>query len=156
MTRRTSLRFAVAALALSGLTLAACGEDADDDANTEPGGPRTIEIEMRDNSFTPDEVEVQAGETVRFVFENQGEIDHEAFIGDEAAQDEHEMEMSEGGDTGDGGMEHGDDGEEGGITVEPGESGELTHTFREGDELLIGCHEPGHYEAGMIVTIDMR
>ena len=38
-------------------------------------------------------------------------------------------------------------------TVEPDETGEITHTFAEGDRLLIGCHEPGHYEAGMHGTI---
>jgi uncharacterized cupredoxin-like copper-binding protein len=44
---------------------------------------------------------------------------------------------------------------EGGITVEPGERGELTYTFQAGDELLIGCHEPGHYAGGMKITIDV-
>lgn len=54
-------------------------------------------------------------------------------------------------------MDHEGDDEagEGGITVEPGGTGELTHTFREGDELLAGCHQPGHYEAGMRVAINM-
>jgi uncharacterized cupredoxin-like copper-binding protein len=39
--------------------------------------------------------------------------------------------------------------------VEAGESGEMTYTFRAGDELLIGCHEPDHYEAGMKVTVNV-
>ena len=39
------------------------------------------------------------------------------------------------------------------ITVEPGSSGEITHTFTESGTILIGCHEPGHWEAGMKSTI---
>ncbi|MFP5327780.1 MAG: plastocyanin/azurin family copper-binding protein [Acidimicrobiia bacterium] len=140
--------------AAAALLLAACG---DDDADTTGGSEtRTIEIEMRDIEFSPDEVQVDAGETVRFVFRNAGAVMHDAFIGDEAAQDEHEMEMQEA-NGGDDGMDHeaAEDDGEGGITVEPGETGELTHTFREGDELLIGCHQPGHYEAGMVVTVNV-
>jgi uncharacterized cupredoxin-like copper-binding protein len=39
------------------------------------------------------------------------------------------------------------------ITVEPGKLGSLTHTFKAGDGLAIGCHEPGHYAAGMKLAI---
>lgn len=141
-----------ALLAVGVLLLAACGGDDDASTTGSSSGTRTIEIEMRDIEFSPDAVEVEAGETVRFVFHNKGEVVHDAFIGDEAAQDEHEMEMQEG--DGDAGMDHGGDADkEGGITVEPGESGELTHTFEAGDEVLIGCHQPGHYDAGMKVTV---
>jgi uncharacterized cupredoxin-like copper-binding protein len=150
---RNPIRFTTALFAVAVLTLAACGDDDTD--STAGSGTRTIEIEMRDIEFSPDEVQVEPGETVQFVFHNRGAIVHDAFIGDEAAQEEHEMEMRGG----DGGMdmdaEGHDDGGEGGITVEPGETGELTHTFREGDELLIGCHEEGHYEAGMRITINV-
>ena len=155
---RTTTRLAVAALAVGALTLAACGDD-DTTAGTE-SSPRTVEIDMRDIEFSPDQVDVQAGETVRFVFHNKGAVTHDAFIGDEAAQDDHEMEMrGEGGmsDMGDeGGEGHDSMGDEGGITVMPGETGEITHTFtEEGDDLLIGCHEEGHYGAGMRTMIDM-
>lgn len=44
---------------------------------------------------------------------------------------------------------------EDGVTVEPGDTGELTYTFSEGDELLIGCHQEGHYEAGMKVMVNV-
>lgn len=142
-----------ALLAIVGLTLAACGDDSDD--TTAGTGTRTIEIEMRDIEFSPDTVQVEAGETVRFVFHNVGEVAHDAFIGDDAAQDDHEMEMR--GD--DGGMDMNDGGSsdagENGITVDPGDTDELTYTFSEGDELLIGCHQEGHYAAGMKVMVNM-
>ncbi len=41
------------------------------------------------------------------------------------------------------------------VTVEPGQTGSITTTFGESDSLMIGCHEPGHWEAGMKATIDM-
>ena len=109
---------------------------------------RVINVAMRDIAFDPAAVDVKAGETVRFVFHNEGQIRHDAFIGDEAAQAEHEKEMQEAGSDGKDG--HGDGH---GITVDPGDSGSLTHTFKAGDVLVIGCHEVGHYAAGMKVAI---
>ena len=158
---RTTTRLAVAALATGALTLAACGDD-DTTAGTE-SSPRTVEIDMRDIEFSPDEVDAEAGETIRFVFHNKGDLIHDAFIGDEAAQDDHEMEMRDEGEMSDmsdmsdeGGEGHDSMGDEGGITVMPGETGEITHTFtEEDDDLLIGCHEEGHYAAGMRIMINM-
>ena len=71
---------------------------------------------------------------------------HDAFIGDEAAQAEHEQEMRDGGS-----MHHG--GDDKGVTVKPGKTASLTHTFKGGETLLIGCHQAGHYQAGMKVNV---
>ena len=150
---RTTTRSVFAALVVATLTLAACGDD-DTTAGT-ASAPRTMEIEMRDIAFSPDEIDVQAGETIRFVFHNKGAVAHDAFIGDEAAQDDHEMEMREMGGMGDSDGGHDATDDEGGITVMPGETGEITHTFSEGDNLLIGCHEEGHYAGGMRIMINM-
>jgi uncharacterized cupredoxin-like copper-binding protein len=109
---------------------------------------RVVDVTMRDIAYDPAAVTVKAGETVRFVFHNAGAIRHDAFIGDEAAQAEHEKEMRESGsDKMDG--KHGAHG----ITVDPGDIGSLTHTFKAGDTLVIGCHEVGHYVAGMKITV---
>lgn len=64
--------------------------------------------------FQPAQVTFRAGETVRFEITNAGAIVHEFMIGDEAAQEEFEKEMSEGD-----GMAHDGDA---GVSVEPGES----------------------------------
>ena len=134
-------------LAALSLAAAACGGDDDDTSAGAGGGDeRTIEITMDDIEFDPASIEVTTGETIRFVFENKGEVDHDAFIGDAEAQADHEDEMSEME-----GMDHG--GGDEGITVEPGETGELTYTFEESASVEIGCHQPGHYEAGMKVDV---
>ncbi len=134
----------VVLVALS-LMVAACG-----DSGGSADGTRTIDIDMRDTAYSPDHVTVHAGEAVRFVFHNQGAVAHDAFLGDEQAQMDHESTMGSTGTMGD--MGHGDSDA---ITVEPGETGTLTHTFQSGDEVVIGCHETGHYAAGMKLTIDV-
>ena len=40
--------------------------------------------------------------------------------------------------------------------IEPGETKELTWHFTEGGEVLIGCHVPGHYAAGMKAEISVE
>lgn len=138
------------------------GEEDHDDGEDEefgfgePGDPaaadRTIEIDMLDTlRFEPDSVDVQAGETITFVLTNSGAIAHEFLIGDEEFQEEHAEEMAEMMD--EGAAEHGDT--PNGLEVGPGETAELTWTFTEEGELLYGCHEPGHYQGGMVGTINV-
>lgn len=107
---------------------------------------REVSVRMTDElRFEPDALTVAAGETVRFVIHNAGASDHEFLIGDEAAQAEFAAEMVENHDDTHAG--------EAGIALGPGESGEFTYTFDEPGELLIGCHEPGHYDGGMVGRI---
>ncbi len=92
----------------------------------------------------PATMTVPAGVPITFVVTNAGAIDHEFYLGDEAAQAEHEQEMSMGG------MMHGDPA---GIAVEPGQTDELTFTFPEPGSTLAGCHVTGHYGGGMKASI---
>jgi uncharacterized cupredoxin-like copper-binding protein len=132
-------------VALSLLTAACGGGRAGGEAGGEEG--RVIQVEMVDNAFNPANLNVSSGETVTFQFINNGSLAHEAFIGDEEAQEEHReaMRNNSGG--------HNAHGSEEGIIVEPGDTAELSYTFEEDGQILIGCHEPGHYEAGMKSTI---
>ena len=133
------------------VVLAGCGGD---DAPT-GGEARQIEIDMVDNAYSPDTVEVDRGEQITFVFSNEGTVLHEAYVGTADDQEAHEAEMA--GD--DSGMDHDMDdmGSSGSsaIEVEPGDSGELTYTFADAGEYLIGCHQPGHYEDGMRLTVEI-
>ena len=49
-----------------------------------------------------------------------------------------------------GGMGHD---EPDGVAVEPGATEMLEYTFEEAGEILAGCHEAGHYEAGMVTSM---
>lgn len=93
------------------------------------------------NGFTPETLSVQEGETIRFVFANRDTVFHEALFADEETQDRH-------------GQHHaGGHGEAARVEVSPGQSAELAYSFERAGSLLIGCHEPGHWEAGMKAVI---
>jgi uncharacterized cupredoxin-like copper-binding protein len=59
-------------------------------AQARPAGPRTIEIRLHHSRFEPSTIEVEDGETLRFVIGNTDPIDHEFIVGDEGVQDRHE------------------------------------------------------------------
>ena len=146
--------WAVLGLAIS-TVLAACGGGS---STTASGS--TIKIAMKDIAFDPTTVQVRRGDTVSFEFKNTGAVVHEAFIGDQAAQDSHAMEMSAGGmsstdSMGEHGGGHGAEGSEM-VTVDPGKTGTLSYTFATAGTFIIGCHQPGHYEAGMKVTVTVQ
>jgi uncharacterized cupredoxin-like copper-binding protein len=126
------------------LTVAACG--GGHSAHSAEGA-RTIDIDMRDNDFSSASLQVKAGEQVQFVFHNKGAVAHDAFIGDEAAQAAHEVEMRASSS----GTEHGHDSDA--VTVEPGQTATLSHTFADAGVTIIGCHELNHYALGMRIRV---
>jgi uncharacterized cupredoxin-like copper-binding protein len=157
------LRFSTALVVIA-VALAACGDDATtttmddhhhDDETTfafgEPGhaedADRVIELVTNDVlRFEPDSFEVALGDTVTFRVTNDGLAAHDFTLGDQATQEEHGAMMAEMTD-----MSTHD--EPNAIVVQVGETKELTWTFTVAGEVLIGCHQPGHYEAGMLATI---
>ena len=90
--------------------------------------------------FEPDPITVKAGVEVSFVVKNDGAAVHEFFVGTEEEQAEHAAEMAMGD------MGHGHDNA---LSLKGGETGTLKMTFAKPGSLLVGCHEHGHYEAGM-------
>ena len=105
---------------------------------------RTVEIIATDDfRFDPAELAVEEDETITFRVVNQGVLPHEFTLGDEATQAEHEEEMAEME-----GMTMPAD-EPNSIGLAPGEAKEITWRFTEPGTVLIGCHTPGHYAAGM-------
>lgn len=144
------------------ITLSACGGGTAEVASQTDGeasaAPRVVQVEMVDHSFSaPALGEVTVGETITFEFVNKGTVDHEAFIGDAAEQLAYAEEMEKVAAAHAGDSAHGDDGHddhpEGSLHLAPGESGKVTYTFEEAEEIEIACYEPGHYEAGMRLTI---
>lgn len=151
---------ALALVLASAVTLAACGGDGGSDpVGGSADAPRTIEVTMTDMAFTPSELDVTVGETATFVFRNDGAVRHEAVFGTLAEQEAHHTEMAEMGGAHDG-MEEGTMPHEEmtdlhSVVVEPGETIELIHTFDAAGSMMVGCHEPGHWEAGMKMDIDV-
>ena len=152
---------AVALFGALSLTAAACGSGGKDVAT--PGDDGVIEVTMLDNRYEPDELRVKAGEKVKFRFENDGAVVHEAYIADEDAQQAHAREMNPTSDTpghdmdmdtGASPTEPGDGSAEP-LRVEPGKSGTIERTFDQPGTFLIGCHEPGHWESGMRASIEV-
>lgn len=107
---------------------------------------QTIEVKLTDAlKIEPAEMSVRAGQPVKFVVTNSGATDHEFYLGDAAAQDEHDKEMMSMG-----GMMHDDPN---GIALKAGETKELTYTFATAGPFLAGCHVNQHYAAGMKASI---
>ncbi len=122
------------------LALTACSGAASD-------AVRTVEVTMTDDlRYNPAELSVGAGETVRFVVRNAGANVHEFLIGTPHEQAVFAEEMADG---------HGGGHAAGaGVSVEPGATAEFTFSFTADDrDLLVGCHQPGHYEGGMVAPV---
>ena len=117
-------------------------------ASPSPGASaavQRIEVKLTDAlKMEPAEMQVKAGQPVTFVVTNSGAIDHEFYLGDEAAQAEEERLMQSGQMV----MDSPE-----GISLKPGETKELTYTFDRTGQILAGCHVAGHYPAGMKATI---
>lgn len=146
------------AVAGSALILTACGVDANDAVGPSavagtPSSPRTVEVAMTGLAFEPSNIEVSEGETIRFVFANEDPVRHEAVLGDEAVQEEHEAEMADMGGMDMSGMDMGGADEPPSVVVEPATSGELVVTFDQAGKTVIGCHEPGHWTGGMRMDV---
>jgi uncharacterized cupredoxin-like copper-binding protein len=144
MPMKKTLTLAIAAA----LVAAACGTAADD-LPTDLGsdGIRVVAVTMSEFHFSPAVVEVEQGETVRFVVTNDGVADHEFELSNDAAIEEH---LEGGHDEHDEGLEDMDMADK--LSLAPGETGELTVTF-DGEDGWVVCLIPGHYEAGMRMEI---
>ena len=104
---------------------------------------RTIRVEMSDQMrFSPAEITVKRGETVRFVPMNEGQVPHEMVLGTMDELKEHAALMRKFPN-----MEHD---EPNMAHVAPGKSGEMGWRFTKAGTFYYGCLQPGHFEAGMV------
>ena len=111
---------------------------------------RSIDVRMDDQMrFTPANIDVRAGETIRFVVHNAGHTTHEMVLGSDAEIQAHAQAMKLGQAHQDG-HSHGTGAA---ITVPAGQKGELVVKFDQATTLQMACLIPGHYEAGMRGTI---
>lgn len=152
----------------------AAGEHGGGHSNAagEPGkaseAARTLTIDMTDNRYSTEEITVKAGETVRFLIRNTGELVHEFNIGTPVMHKAHQKEMMMmvdhgvleadkinhdkmkmdmgGGRT----MEHNDPNS---ALLEPGKRKEIVWKFSKAGTYEFACNVPGHYDAGMVGEI---
>lgn len=86
-------------------------------------------------------VEIKAGDIVRFVVTNTGQIDHEFSIGNDKEHEAHREMMKQMPN-----MVH-QDGTT--ISLKPNETKELTWQFSKKGSVVFACNIPSHFEAGM-------
>jgi uncharacterized cupredoxin-like copper-binding protein len=116
----------------------------------DPSGVVVVEVALEEFAFAPGAVTVPAGRPVLFRVTNTGAVDHELVVGDAHVQEEAEEAMaSSSSSSSNHGSQDGHEGDVPSIHLGPGESGELAATFDEPGRLLLGCHVPGHWAAGM-------
>lgn len=133
---------------------------------------RTVEVTMYDNYYQPEEITVQAGETVRFVVTNRGQLVHEFNLGTAAMHAAHQDEMQMMVDHGvlhadridhqaaqhmQATMGHGMHKDPNSVLLEPGQTGEVVWSFPNDASVDVefACNVPGHYDAGMQGEIEL-
>jgi uncharacterized cupredoxin-like copper-binding protein len=102
---------------------------------------RTVRIETRENDYSVKQIQVKAGETIRFVVTNVSYEPHEFGIASPQEHEQHRAMMKEMPD-----MKHD---EPNVVTVMPGETKELVWKFGRDGNVEFACNIPGHSERGM-------
>jgi len=163
MKRLNALAFAVLALGIGAAYAHGDEEHAAprkfDASKVEPtdfgqeGNPKkvtkTIQVDMADSMrFTPSDVSVKKGETIKFVVHNDGKVLHEMVLGTKQAIAEHAALMKKFPE-----MEHADANM---AHVKPGKAGEIVWQFTKPGEFQFACLQPGHFEAGMVGKVFVK
>ena len=110
---------------------------------------KTIRVDMADTMrFTPSELTVKRGDTVRFVAKNSGNVLHEMVLGTMEELKAHAEMMRKHPE-----MEHD---EPHMLHVAPGKTGQMGWRFTKTGTFYYGCLVPGHFEAGMVGKITVK
>jgi len=117
----------------------------------ESDATRTIAVKASDDmKFTPSELTVKQGETIKFLVTNTGQLVHEFNVGDVPSQRAHALMMEKMPD-----MHH--EGDPTVLTLKPGETKSLVWSFnkRPTAPIEIACQEVGHYKQGMKIKVTL-
>ncbi len=134
----------VATTAAVTLVAGGCAAGATGSSRPREAQERTVILDVRHSRFSPDEIRVRPGTTVRFVVRNTDPIAHELIVGDEGVQDRHERGTE---------AHHGD--VPGEVSVAAGGTATTTYTFSRAGRVLLGCHLPGHWDYGMRGVVEV-
>ncbi len=110
---------------------------------------RTILVDMSDTMrFSPADISVRRGETVKFIAANKGQVLHEMVIGTADELKRHAAEMRKSPE-----MEH----DEAYMAhVMPGKRGEIVWQFTKAGQFQFACLIPGHFEVGMVGKVTVK
>lgn len=133
------------------LLLVACSPSADR-RDIPAGTDRVVELTMEGMRFAPTKLDVKVGETITFVVTNPNDIPHELFIGDEADQMVHHAAHMAVPSAGQATVPHMGYG----IYLAAQGTGMVTYHFTTAGEIMLGCHLPGHWEAGMVAVVTVE
>ena len=132
---------------------------------------RVIEIEMHDNYYYPENIDVKKGETIKFIVKNLGNLVHEYNIGTKEMHIKHQREMMKLVENEilmadkidrkkmkemskkDHSMGHS---HANSVLLEPNETGEIIWKFSKTISLEMACNMPGHYQIGMVGQINLK
>ena len=152
--RKLSLIAAVSVILATPLLAAA--HEGEHFSAGEPGDPkqpaRVIKVVMREDAkkmlFDPAHVIVRKGEQIRFVLSNDGTESHEFVLATVAENNKHAQLMKKYPH-----MEHDDPNAK---RLTPSTEGEIVWKFTKRGTFEYACLIPGHREAGMHGTIDVK
>ncbi len=106
---------------------------------------RTITLDIHHSRFSASSIDVEKGETVRFVVNNQDPIAHELIVGPMAVQLRHES-----------GREKVHPPVPGEVSVPIFSTASTSYTFKEVGPIWFGCHLPSHWDYGMLGRVNVR
>ena len=132
---------------------------------------RVIKVIMYDNYYEPSSFQINAGETIKFVVENAGELVHEFNIANKMMHIKHQPEMEKMVENEilfadsidkvkmkkmakmDKSMGHSHSNS---VLLEPKQKGDIIWKFNNAIAIEIACNVPGHYQAGMIAKVNIK
>jgi uncharacterized cupredoxin-like copper-binding protein len=150
------LNLIVAISAILTMPLVAAAHEREHFSAGEPGDPkqpaRVVKVSMREDGkkmlFDPAHVVVRKGEQIRFVLSNDGTENHEFVLATVAENNKHAKLMKKYPH-----MEHDDPNTK---RLTPFTDGEIVWKFTKRGTFQYACLIPGHREAGMHGTIDVK
>ena len=132
---------------------------------------KVIKVKMYDNYYEPKKFKVKKNQTIKFIVYNYGELVHEFNIATKEMHLKHQPEMIRMVENEillanridkkkmkelskkDHSMSHSHSNS---VLLEPNQSGEIIWKFNTNANLEVACNVPGHYEAGMIASINLN
>ena len=132
---------------------------------------RVIKVIMYDNYYEPSSFQINAGETIKFVVENAGELVHEFNIANKMMHIKHQPEMEKMVENEilfadsidkdkmkkmakmDKSMGHSHSNS---VLLEPKQKGDIIWKFDNAVNIEVACNVPGHYQVGMIAKVNIK